>query len=125
MNDKKTTVQELKQLMKAFVDDRDWNQFHNAKNVSMAIATEVGELMEYFRFASFEDIPDIFAKHRDGIEKEVADVLLAVLAFANAYDIDLAAASYKKIKLLDKRYPADMVRGDHNAKEIVGHQKGM
>ncbi len=124
MNDKTTTVQELRQLMKKFVDDRDWNQFHNAKNLSMTLATEVAELMEYFRFASFNEIPEIFKKDRDGIEKEVADVFLALMAFANAYNIDVTTAVKKKLEILNRRYPADVVRGSHNAKEIVGHQKG-
>ena len=55
MNDKKTTVDNLKEFVKNFVDERDWSQFHNPKNISMALAIEASELMDIFKWDSNDE----------------------------------------------------------------------
>ena len=55
MNDKKTTIDNLKVFVKDFVDERDWSQFHNPKNISMALAIEASELMDIFKWDSNDE----------------------------------------------------------------------
>jgi dCTP diphosphatase len=113
MSDAETTIRELRQIVKRFVDDRDWNQFHDPKNLSMAIATEAAELMEHFRWLTgsqalaLRDSPDELRQVRE----ELADILCFTLSFANALDIDLATALRDKMIKNAEKYPADRFRG--------------
>jgi NTP pyrophosphatase (non-canonical NTP hydrolase) len=113
MSDAETTIRELRQIVKRFVDERDWNQFHDPKNLSMAIATEAAELMEHFRWLTgpqalaLRDSPDELKQVRE----ELADILCFTLSFANALDIDLATALRDKMIKNAEKYPADRFRG--------------
>jgi NTP pyrophosphatase (non-canonical NTP hydrolase) len=80
----------LQRLVADFCAARDWGQFHDPKNLSMAIAVEAGELMDYFRWVSNADASAVLADERSraGIEDEVADVLILLLEFANVTRID-------------------------------------
>jgi NTP pyrophosphatase (non-canonical NTP hydrolase) len=112
MNDTKTTLNDLKLLMKKVVDERDWNQFHSPKNLSMNIATEAAELMEKFLWvedgkAAFKELET----NRQDIEDECADVLIALISFANACKIDLSSAYAAKLENLKKKYPVEKSKG--------------
>ncbi len=113
MSDADTTIKDLRETVRRFVDDRDWNQFHDPKNLSMAIATEAAELMEHFRWLScsqareLRNSPDDFQQVRE----EIADVLCFTLSFANAMEIDLATALREKMVKNAAKYPADRFRG--------------
>ena len=121
--DRQTTIQDLKKLVETFVVDREWQQFHNPKNLTMNIAAEAAELMELLLWESTDELAVAVEEKRDLLQKELSDIVIAVLAFANSCDIDVASAVTKKVAELEKRYPADVVRGKHNAKELVGHKK--
>jgi dCTP diphosphatase len=119
--DKTTTVQELKQLVDAFVKERDWSQFHDAKNLSMVIGTEAAELMELLRWAKSDEVDELVQKHKDEIAFELIDVLWACICFANKYDIDLASTLQKKSEINEERYPAAQARG--KADKYTSYQK--
>ena len=104
MTDAKTTVAELRARVLAFVHERDWEQFHSPKNLSMALAAESGELMEHFLWS---DSPE----KRPAIEAEIADVVIYALEFANICGIDLAAAIETKMAANAKKYPVEKARG--------------
>lgn len=111
--DADTTVGELRKLVAAFIRERDWEQFHDPKNLSMALATEVAELMEHFRWATNAEARDLLrdpGKHR-AISEEIADILAFLLSFANAADIDLSAALHTKMTKNARKYPADEYQG--------------
>jgi dCTP diphosphatase len=113
MTDAKTTVAELRARVLAFVHERDWEQFHSPKNLSMALAAESGELMEHFLWS---DSPASQAvaqdpKKRPAIEAEIADVVIYALEFANICGIDLAAAIETKMAANAKKYPIEKARG--------------
>ena len=113
MTDAKTTVAELRARVLAFVHERDWEQFHSPKNLSMALAAESGELMEHFLWS---DSPASQAvaqdpKKRPAIEAEIADVVIYALEFANICGIDLAAAIENKMAANAKKYPIEKARG--------------
>ena len=85
MNDKKTTVDNLKVFVKDFVDERDWSQFHNPKNISMALAIEASELMDIFKWDSNDESEkkmSVDVSRQDAID-ELADVIIYSIAFAN------------------------------------------
>jgi NTP pyrophosphatase (non-canonical NTP hydrolase) len=111
MKDEKTTIQDLKDLMQTFVSERDWDQFHSPKNLSMAIAAEAAELMEFFLWQGSNESRSMVKKRQDEIEQEVADIIMTVLAFANTTGIDLATVVRRKIKLTAKKYPVAKVKG--------------
>src|SRR5882724_3617191 len=107
LTDSVTTVAELKSRVLAFVRERDWEQFHAPKNLSMALAAEAGELMEHFLWATPEQSSAVAkdpAKRRK-IEDELADVVIYALEFANVTRMDVAAAIERKMADNAKKYP--------------------
>jgi NTP pyrophosphatase (non-canonical NTP hydrolase) len=114
LTDAKTTVGEIKARVLAFARERDWEQFHAPKNLSMALAAEAGELMEHFLW----DTPEASrtkvagdAAHREKIEEELADVIIYALEFANMTGIDVAAAIERKMAQNAAKYPVDKAKG--------------
>ncbi len=115
-SDKATTVAELRALVARFVAERGWQVFHNAKNLSMAIAIEAAELMEHFQWARPDELERICGEPptRDEIRDELADITCFVLALANAMNLDLSAAVRQKMTKNIAKYPADAFRGHYH-----------
>lgn len=111
MSDNKITLQDLKNMVSSFADERDWKQFYNAKNVSMAIAIEAAELMDIFSWTQEKDINERFQQKKRAVEHEVADILFTLLTFAQQYNIDLSQALVNKIQLNAQKYPVDLCKG--------------
>jgi dCTP diphosphatase len=113
LTDSTATISDLKTHVLAFVRERDWEQFHTPKNLSMALAAEAGELMEHFLWATPEQsraVANDPAK-RGKIADEIADVVIYALEFANATGLDLAAAIEAKMTANAKKYPVEKARG--------------
>ena len=113
-SDRDTRLAELKQRVLAFAHERDWEQFHSPKNLSMALAAEAAELMENFLWMTPEDSRGAAgpnAKHRQAIEEELADVVIYALQFANQTGIDVAAAIAAKMAINARKYPVEKARG--------------
>ena len=116
MSDSSTTLAELRDLVRRFVAERDWEQFHSPKNLSMSLAIEAAELMEHFQWI------DVTESRRAGddpaklaaIREEIADVLCYLLALANELNLDLATAVRDKMVKNAAKYPADMSRGRYD-----------
>ena len=113
LNDSTTSVAELKARILAFVRERDWEQFHAPKNLSMALAAEAGELMEHFLWASPEESKAISQNpvKRAKIAEELADVVIYALEFANATGLDVAAAIEAKMIANGQKYPVEKAKG--------------
>lgn len=113
MDDSNTQISNLKDRILEFAKERDWEQFHSPKNLSMAIATEASELMEHFLWQTSQDSrKDIFdEKFREQIKDEIADILIFSLEFANVAKIDLASAIDNKIRKNALKYPVDKAKG--------------
>ncbi len=111
--DSTTTVAELKARVLAFVQARDWEQFHSPKNLSMALAAETGELMEHFLWATPEQSHALAADpvKRAKIADELADVVVYALEFANITGLDVAAAIETKMRANALKYPVEKARG--------------
>ena len=106
------TLQDLNAKLLAFARERDWEQFHSPKNLSMALAGEAGELLEHFQWLSEEQSADLPTGKKDQVALEMADILIYLVRLAERLDIDLVDAAYRKIALNQARYPAEQVRGD-------------
>ena len=111
--DATTTLAELKTRVLAFARERDWEQFHAPKNLSMALAAEAGELMEHFLWSTTEASRTVVADQarKAKIEEELADVVIYALEFANITGIDVAAAIEAKMARNAEKYPVEKARG--------------
>lgn len=113
-NDTKTTLQDLKAIAKKFVIDREWQQFHSPKNLSMYTAIEAAELMEKFVWMENNESFAELDKNRSEIEDEMADVLICLVHFCNAANIDMASAFERKLAEVSKKYPIEKAKGRHH-----------
>jgi NTP pyrophosphatase (non-canonical NTP hydrolase) len=105
------TLDALRAQLRAFVAERDWDQFHNPKNLAMAVVVEAGELVEQFQWLTPEQSEQLAPQTRTAVEMEVADVLLFLLRLCDRLDIDPLRAAQRKLALNAQKYPVDKARG--------------
>ncbi len=105
------SLQTLRAKLDAFAAERDWDQFHNPKNLAMALTAEASELLEHFQWLTLEEAANLLPATRDAVALECADVLLFLIRLADKLDIDLAAAAQKKLELNALKYPVEKSRG--------------
>lgn len=96
----------------AFARERDWEQFHSPKNLSMALAGECGELLEHFQWLTEAQSAALAPEKRLAVAHELADILIYLIRLSERLNIDPIAAAYEKIAINEARYPAHRVRGD-------------
>jgi len=107
MTDQITNIQELKDIVSIFVKERNWEEYHNPKNLSMSIAIEASELMEIFQWLNEKESWDIMSSSEaTHVEEELADVMVYCLSLANQLNIDVSTAIEEKIKKNSIKYPA-------------------
>lgn len=101
----------LKIRLREFADDRDWDQFHSPKNLSMALIVEASELVEHFQWLTEDQSLLLEGKKLQEVETELADIQLYLIRLADKLNIDLLEAANKKIIVNNEKYPAEKVRG--------------
>lgn len=113
--DHKTNVHELKEKIKKFCDDRDWDQFHGAKDLAVAMSIESAELLEHFRWKKEAEVEELFKnpEKKEHISDEMADVLYFLIRLAQKYDIDLTKALERKMEKNNKKYPVEKFKGSN------------
>ena len=113
MNDSIATVARLRKAVAEFIRERDWEQFHSPKNLSMAIAAEAAELMEPLLWVTPEESAAIMGRpaKRAALQDELADIVVYCLEFANQTNIDLASAIRAKMARNAEKYPVEKARG--------------
>ncbi|MFO7967150.1 MAG: nucleotide pyrophosphohydrolase [Archaeoglobaceae archaeon] len=111
--DSNTVIQELKQRLREFVRERDWEKFHNPKNIAESICIEAGELMDVFQWKSEQEVANwvLEQEKKERVAEELADVIIYSLNMANSMDIDVAQAVLSKMEQNEKKYPADRYYG--------------
>ena len=116
------TLPDLQLRIRRFAEERDWLQFHDPKNLSMAIAVEAGELMDHFRWVVNDRSRQVLddPRSRAGIEEEAADVLILLAEFADVCGIDLLAAAGRKLEANALRYPVELSRGKATKHDRLG-----
>lgn len=107
-------LEELKNKLRKFANERDWNQFHTPKNLSMALAGEVGELLEIFQWLKEEDskLENISSENLTRTKEELADVFLYLIRIADKLEIDLIEVANNKIDVNSKKYPINKAKGN-------------
>ena len=113
--DNKTTIRELKEEVRSFCEARDWDQFHNAKELAIGIVTEASELLQHFRFKSNNQVNEMFQDKlkKQEFSEEISDILFFILRLSQRYDIDLSLELENKIKKNGERYPVHKVKGSN------------
>jgi len=113
MSDETITVAEMRRIVADFVAAREWQPYHDAKNLSMSIAIEAAELMEHFQWIRNEEVPAVLSNEatRAEVVDEVADVACYLISLANALEIDLSSAVAAKVGKNNAKYPVDRYRG--------------
>ena len=112
MND---SLDNLRARINAFVDERDWAQFHTPKNLAMAMIVEAAELVEQFQWDTPMESQQLSPEKREAVSHELADTLVYLLRLAEVLQIDLLEATNKKIALNALKYPVEKAKGS-NAK---------
>ncbi len=105
--DAKTSIEDLKGLVKDFVAAREWETFHRSKHLAMSIAIEAAELMEHFQWNDADEGQTLLANAEKKLEisDELADILIYCIAFANQADIDISTAIKSKLDRNEFRFP--------------------
>jgi len=102
---------ELKATLRAFAAERDWDQFHSPKNLSMALSVEVAELVERFQWLTEEQSRLLPPDVRQQVAEEIADIQIYLVRLADKLSIDIDSAVKDKMELNQRKYPAEKVRG--------------
>ena len=111
--DSETTLLELKEIVEQFVIERDWKQFHNTKNLSMALSIEASELMDIFKWMTPEECAESMndEKTKNEALDEIADIMIYSIAFANRNGIDLSKSIMQKMVKNRIKYPVNKYKG--------------
>ena len=115
MNDNDTTIGELREHIAGFIRERDWEQFHAPKNLSMALMVEAAELAEHFQWLTERQSAELAPEQLNEVAEEIADVLIYTLRLASCLGVDIEAAAWAKLEKNRRKYPVDKARG--NAKK--------
>jgi len=104
-------LDDLKERVRAFVAERDWERFHSPKNLAMALSVEAAELVELFQWLTEAESDALDAARRRRVAEELADVLWFLVRLSDRLGIDLLEAAERKLAANAGKYPADRVRG--------------
>lgn len=108
------TIESLTDQLREFAQQREWEQFHTPKNLTMALSGEAGELLSLFQWLQDDEIPDWLRDpaNRTAVEHEMADVFGYLLRLADILGTDLEAALRAKIQVNGQKYPVELARGN-------------
>ncbi len=101
----------LRDQLRQFASERDWEQFHSPKNLAAALSVEASELLEHFQWLTEAESKNLSAESRHAVSLEAADVLLYLIRLSDKLDIDLIASAQEKMLLNAQKYPVDKARG--------------
>ncbi len=107
-------LEELTNRSLKFRDDRDWKQFHSAKNLAIDLAVEAAEVLELFTWKSKEEIEEFLKTNQEKLAEELCDVLHTILLLAHDNQIDLKQAYHRKMDKNEAKYPVTKARGKHS-----------
>lgn len=104
---------DLSSRIARFCDERDWNKYHNPKNLSMSVAIEAAELMEIFQWLTLDESSEAYIddKDRQAVKDEIADIIIYCIRMSQVLDFDLSGAIISKIEKNEIKYPVDKIKG--------------
>jgi dCTP diphosphatase len=106
-----TTLEQLAATVKTFGLERDWQQFHDPKNLTAALIVEAAELLEPFQWLTPEQSLNLPQEKQEAVRQEMADVLIYLVSLANCLEIDLLKAAEDKLAINAAKYPVEKARG--------------
>jgi dCTP diphosphatase len=112
MQEQLMNLQELREKLRGFTEERDWQQFHTPKNLATALSVEAAELLEPFQWLKTGEVRELTPDSLAAIRYEMADVLNYLVMLADSLDVDLLAAAHEKIQLNAQKYPIEAARGN-------------
>jgi NTP pyrophosphatase (non-canonical NTP hydrolase) len=101
----------LRSALRAFAAERDWDQFHSPKNLSMALSVEVAELVEHFQWLTEDESRALPPETAAQVAEEIADIQIYLVRLADKLGVDIEAAVAAKLEQNERKYPADQARG--------------
>ena len=104
-------LESIKLKLRKFAEDRDWDQFHSPKNLSMALIAEAAELVEHFQWLTEHQSYKLSENKLGEVEEELADIQIYLVRIADKLNIDLLSAANRKIEINEKKYPPEKVKG--------------
>ena len=102
----------LREKLRRFAIERDWDQYHSPKNLAAALCVEAAELLEHFQWRTDDESKSLPSEQLTKVREEIADVLLCLVRLADKLNVDLLDAAAKKIAVNARKYPVDKVRGN-------------
>jgi len=102
----------LRENLRRFAIERDWDQYHSPKNLAAALCVEAAELLEHFQWRTDDESKSLPSEQLTKVREEIADVLLCLVRLADKLNVDLLDAAAKKIAVNARKYPVDKVRGN-------------
>jgi len=104
-------MKELTEKLRKFADERDWEQFHSPKNLSMALSAEVAEIVELFQWLTEEESYKLPPDKLDKVKEEIGDVMIYLVRLSDKLGIDPLSAAKEKNKINEEKYPAKKAKG--------------
>ncbi len=104
----------IRERLKKFAEERDWDQFHSPKNLSMGLAAEAAELLEIFQWLTEEQSEDVVKNEKEMalVREEIADVFIYLVRLADKLEVDIERSLWEKIELNEKKYPGRLSKGN-------------
>ena len=104
-------MNKLRDAITAFIEERDWEQFHSPKNLAMALSVEVAEVVEHFQWLTEEQSKNLPPEKLAEVRQEIGDVMIYLTELADKLGIDPVEAAKAKVEINGKKYPAALVKG--------------
>ena len=104
-------LEDIKLRIRKFAEERDWDQFHSPKNLSMALSVEVSELVECFQWLTEKESAALSDEKLRAVSDEIADIQVYLVRLADKVGVDIGDAVEQKMSKNEKKYPAELVNG--------------
>ena len=116
--------EQIKTRLRDFAADRDWDQFHSPKNLSMALIVEASELVKHFQWLKQDESLVLSPEKLNEVAQEIADIQIYLVRIADKLGVDIEKAVDEKIAINEQKYPADKVRGSASNEDFSGCDDG-
>lgn len=116
------SLEQLRDHIRQFVHERDWEQFHSPKNLAVSVMVEAAELLELFQWQDEDASRTLTAEQRAHLEQEIGDVLIYLIQLADQFGLDPIQCAWDKMTLNGAHYPAEQARG--SAQKYTAYQSG-
>src|SRR5215213_1419973 len=104
-------LEDLRNIIDAFIRERNWEQFHSPKNLAMALSVEVAEIVEHFQWLSEEQSKNLPPEKLAKVREEIGDVLIYLTELSEKLGVDPMEAAKAKLEINERKYPVDLAKG--------------